>query len=78
VAARDRHPPPLDRVLIETDAPYLPPHPHRGQRNEPAYLPLVAQRLAELLAVPLDALAHQLVDNTRRLFRLPVAKGAAS
>jgi len=69
---------PLDRVLIETDAPYLPPHPHRGQRNEPAYLPLVAQRLAELLAVPLDALAHQLVDNTRRLFRLPVAKGAAS
>lgn len=69
---------PLDRVLIETDAPYLPPHPHRGQRNEPAYLPLVAQCLAELLAVPLDALAHQLVDNTRRLFRLPVAKGAAS
>jgi len=69
---------PLERVLLETDAPYLPPHPHRGQRNEPAYLPLVAQRLAELLAVPLDALAHQLVDNTRRLFRLPVAKRAAS
>ncbi len=68
---------PLDRVLIETDAPYLPPQPHRGQRNEPAYLPLVAQRLAELLGVPLDALAHQLVNNTRRLFRLPAAKGAA-
>ena len=69
---------PLERVLIETDAPYLPPHPHRGQRNEPAYLTLVAQRLAELRGVPLEALAHQLVNNTRRLFRLPVAKGAAS
>ena len=69
---------PLERVLIETDAPYLPPHPHRGHRNEPAYLTLVAQRLAELRGLPLDALAHQLVNNTRRLFQLPVAKGAAS
>lgn len=39
---------PLERLLLETDAPYLTPHPHRGQRNEPAYIPLIAQGLAEI------------------------------
>jgi TatD DNase family protein len=61
---------PLDHLLLETDAPYLPPHPYRGQRNEPAYLALVAQRLAELRELPLETLANQMTDNTRRAFRL--------
>lgn len=58
----------LDRLLIETDAPYLTPHPHRGQRNEPAFLGLVAQRVAELRQLPLDVLVAQVTDNSRRLF----------
>jgi TatD DNase family protein len=61
---------PLNCLVIETDAPYLAPQPHRGKRNEPAYVALVARRLAELYEMPLDALSRQLTDNTRRLFRL--------
>jgi len=62
---------PAGRLLLETDAPYLTPHPHRGQRNEPAYLRLTAQRLAELRRISPDELARQVTDNARRLFRLP-------
>ncbi len=61
---------PLDRLLVETDAPYLPPHPYRGQRNEPAHLVLVAQRLAELRGLPFEVLSRQVTENTRRVFRL--------
>ena len=50
---------PLDRLVVETDCPYLPPQPWRGQRNEPAYLPVTAARVAELLGVPV-------VDGRRR------------
>jgi TatD DNase family protein len=65
---------PLEALVIETDAPYLSPHPFRGKRNEPAYVVLVAERLAELRRLPLDQLAQQVTDNTRTLFRLsPVA-----
>lgn len=62
---------PLNRLLIETDAPYLTPHPYRGKRNEPAYVALVAERLAQLRGLPPDELSRQLTDNTRSLFRLP-------
>jgi TatD DNase family protein len=48
-----------DRLLVETDAPYLAPHPHRGERNEPGYVPLVAQALAGLLGMTVEALAAQ-------------------
>jgi TatD DNase family protein len=61
---------PVVQLLIETDAPYLTPHPYRGQRNEPAHLTLVARRVAELVGLPLDALSHQLAKNTANLFRL--------
>jgi TatD DNase family protein len=47
----------LDRLLLETDAPYLAPHPHRGERNEPAYVPLVVGALAELLGTTCEAVA---------------------
>jgi TatD DNase family protein len=63
---------PADRLLLETDAPYLTPHPHRGQRNEPAHLRLIAQRLADVRHLPLNRLARQVTDNARRLFRLPL------
>ncbi len=59
-----------EHLLLETDAPYLPPHPYRGQRNEPAYLALVAHRLAELRGLPTETLASQVTENTRRVFRL--------
>ena len=61
---------PLDHVVIETDAPYLPPHPHRGQRNEPAYVRLVAEKLAELHGVSLDDVAQATTAAAARLFRL--------
>jgi len=61
---------PLDRLMVETDCPYLPPHPHRGQRNEPAYVRLVAERIADLRGIPLSALAEATTANARRLFKL--------
>jgi TatD DNase family protein len=64
---------PLSCLVVETDAPYLAPHPHRGKRNEPAYVVLVAERLAGLRKLSLDELSRNLTDNTRRLFRLPSA-----
>ncbi len=62
---------PLNCLVIETDAPYLTPHPYRGKRNEPAYVALVAERLAELRGLSIDELSPQVNDNTLRLFRLP-------
>lgn len=60
---------PLSRLLIETDAPYLAPHPHRGQRNEPAYVRLVAEKIAALHGLSLEAVARQTTENAHRLFR---------
>lgn len=63
---------PLHRLVVETDAPYLAPTPHRGQRNEPAYIPLVLQKLADVYARPLDEVARTIMQNTLRTFpRLP-------
>lgn len=59
---------PLDRLLLETDAPYLAPKPHRGKRNEPSYIPLIAQRLADILQADLGELARQTTANAIRLF----------
>jgi TatD DNase family protein len=59
---------PLDRLLVETDSPYLAPHPHRGKRNEPAHVRLVAERLAALREEPLAAVAAQLWENAERIF----------
>jgi len=61
---------PTDRLVLETDCPFLPPHPHRGQRNEPAMLAITAARVAELRGVTVEALGETTTDNARRLFRL--------
>jgi TatD DNase family protein len=60
---------PLDRLLIETDAPFLAPIPHRGKRNEPAYVAFTAQKLAELKGVGVEELGTAAMANTERLFR---------
>lgn len=58
---------PLDRILLETDAPYLSPLPYRGKRNEPAYLIHVAQQLAEVYQVSVETVAEQTTENAKRL-----------
>ncbi len=69
---------PLDRLVIETDCPYLPPQPWRGQRNEPAYLPVTAARVAELLGVPAETVAAATTANATRLLALPPFSLAAA
>lgn len=59
---------PLDRLLVETDAPFLTPHPYRGKRNEPAYTAYVVERIAALHAVETAVLAAQTTANAERLF----------
>jgi len=59
---------PLDRVLVETDSPYLSPHPLRGQRNEPRNVILVAERLAEIRQLPLAEVAARTTANAQALF----------
>jgi len=60
---------PQDKLLIETDAPYLTPHPHRGKRNEPSYTTLVAKKMAELSGINIDKLTMLSTHNSFRLFR---------
>jgi len=62
---------PQDRLVVETDSPFLPPQGHRGRRNEPAYLPLVVELLAEIRGVSAEQIARGTTANARRLFRLP-------
>ncbi len=64
---------PLDRLLIETDSPYLAPVPHRGRENQPAYVREVAQCMAELKGVSLETLAEVTSDNFCRLFQLDLS-----
>ena len=61
---------PLDRIVLETDAPYLAPAPHRGGRNEPAYTRLVAERLADLRGLTLEAVDAATTATARELFAL--------
>lgn len=61
---------PIDRLLIETDSPYLTPEPHRGKRNEPIYVRYVAGTISELRGISFDELAKQTSENTKRLFRI--------
>jgi len=61
---------PLERMLIETDCPYLAPIPHRGKRNEPAYVRLVAEKIAELKGIDVEEVAATTTRNAVELFRL--------
>jgi TatD DNase family protein len=59
---------PRDRILLETDCPYMAPVPHRGKRNEPAYVSHVAHRLSELFGVPVEQLVEETTANALRCF----------
>lgn len=61
---------PMDRILVETDAPYLTPVPHRGKRNEPAYVAFVADRVAEIKGIDRKEAYNQIMENIRQLFRI--------
>ncbi|RIU93268.1 TatD family hydrolase [Oceanobacillus picturae] len=61
---------PGDRLLVETDAPFLAPHPNRGKRNEPAYVKLVAEEIADLRGVSLEELSKLTTQNAFSLFKL--------
>lgn len=63
---------PLERIVLETDAPYLAPVPHRGKHNEPAYVRLVAERLAALRGMDVETVEMVTTANARRLFGLPL------
>jgi len=64
---------PLDRLMVETDAPFLAPQGHRGRRNEPLWVAVVGETLAQLHDCPVEEIAERTTANTRRLFRLPPA-----
>jgi TatD DNase family protein len=66
---------PPDRILVETDSPYLSPHPFRGRTNEPARVALTAARLAEVRGIAAEELAQITTENARRLFRLVADEG---
>ena len=61
---------PLERILLETDSPYLTPVPHRGKRNESSYIPYIAQRLADLTGRGLEEIAAATTENAQKLFNI--------
>lgn len=63
---------PLDKLLIETDCPFLTPQPYRGKRNEPSNVSFVAEKIGEIRGVPTDVVAEHTTANAAQLFRLPL------
>ncbi|MEK9585393.1 MAG: TatD family hydrolase, partial [Halieaceae bacterium] len=59
---------PVERIVLETDAPYLTPAPYRGRPNAPCYLPFIAEKLAEIKALPVEEMLSHARDNSHRLF----------
>lgn len=61
---------PLESIILETDAPYLTPAPHRGKRNEPSYVKFVAQKIAEVKGIEVEEVEQVTTENARKLFRI--------
>jgi TatD DNase family protein len=61
---------PLNKLVVETDAPYLTPHPHRGKRNEPSYTKLVVEKMSELLEMSVDEISKLTTENSQKLFNI--------
>lgn len=61
---------PLNKLLIETDCPYLTPHPYRGKRNEPGYVKLVAEQIAEIKGLTYEEVAHATMQNAKKCFAI--------
>ena len=61
---------PEDRLLVETDCPYLPPQKYRGKRNEPAYITFTVEKIAEILGTTAEQVGKQTTENAMRLFKL--------
>lgn len=63
---------PLERILLETDAPFVAPVPHRGERNEPLYLEETAKKMAEIRGVSLERICRQIAENAQKVFNLTI------
>ncbi|MDZ7262912.1 MAG: TatD family hydrolase [candidate division KSB1 bacterium] len=68
---------PLERLLLETDCPFMAPVPYRGQRNEPAYIRYIAERMAQIKDCPVTEVAEKTTQNARSLFRLDDASNCS-
>ena len=63
---------PDDRILLETDSPYLAPTPHRGEKNEPKYIPLIAEELSKIKDKSIEEIARITTENTMKIFNITV------
>ena len=61
---------PLDRLMLETDCPYLTPEPYRGKRNSPAYIPIIAEKISQYVGVSVDELEKITTENGKRFFNI--------
>ena len=61
---------PLERILLETDCPYMAPEPYRGKRNHPGYLPKMAEKLAQIRSIPVEEAIRATMENAKRLYRI--------
>ena len=61
---------PLERILLETDCPYMAPEPYRGKRNHPGYLPKMAEKLAQIRGIPVEEAIRATMENAKRLYRI--------
>ena len=61
---------PLERILLETDCPYMAPEPYRGKRNHPGYLPKMAEKLAQIRGIPVEEAIRATTENAKRLYRI--------